>query len=445
LEVKLRDVRVISSKFETDYTRTNQGDLVRVEVVGSRKACWVQTYALTTHRKHNESKLRMAALIRHLDHPNVLSVLDVLYEQAQCYIVYEATEHGSAEQLSLRTVGISEQWVAVIMRQVFVALLYCQSKGITLKQLSPRQVLFAEKPAENCIWTKLLVPLVDESDVNSPFAAPERKNGKPADPASVLYSCGIMISFLITGEFLFKDSQKGPLSNEMKSAYMKWQGVDKQVRSLVLSLLARDSRKRPGLEECLRHPWLSVSPCTPSRFALTPCVRASLRNMSTLRPASPLKKALLKLIFNLVVPYEDLAEARKAFLELDTDMDGNISEADLQALIYRLFPEDQAKAAYTALTCTCGFTEQRTLPYSEFLQWACGPALLSQANLSNAFRFLDTLQDGKVTGKRLRDFFSLEAEDTSETFAWRQVVGRISNSMEGTFNFQDFCNFLLKK
>jgi len=440
--VKLRELRVTTGGLASCYAVEKEqfAGLVKAQVKESKKQCWVQTCAFKADRRNKDKSQQFARTLRSLDHPNVLKVLDVLQDQDHCYVVYEATESQCAEELSEHVETISEQWAANILRQVFAALSHCHSQGLVLGTLSLRHVLFTAVPTEQCTWVKLLLPQEEEAQYRTGYMAPEFKNKTYFGPANDLWSCGVMISALLAGEFMLREKPKAAVPQELKAAYLKWQGVSKEAKSLTLSLLSRNYQSRPSLEACLQHPWLAVSAPTPS---LTPSIRTALRHLSSLKPVSSLKQALLRLMVNLVVPYADLQAALEAFRELDTDLDGAVSEEELQAHIVRLFPEQQAQSALTAITSAGVFSQDRKLMYSQFLLWASSHQVLcTPSNTASLFRLLDKSHDKKVTAGEVNPVLCLEQEDTKEGSAWSVLMQEMGKAREETVTLAEFCSFL---
>jgi serine/threonine protein kinase len=140
--VKLRDIRVavggLASCYEVERAVTTE--LMSAEMKATQKKCWVQKCAVKTGKKDQCKSNLHAETLRHLDHPSVLRVLDMLQDQNNCYAVYEATEGHSAEELAERTGGINEHWASTIMRQVLAAVRHCNSKGLVLESLSLKHV-----------------------------------------------------------------------------------------------------------------------------------------------------------------------------------------------------------------------------------------------------------------------------------------------------------------
>jgi calcium-dependent protein kinase len=231
------------------------GLLARAECQKTRKKCWIQAF----ERKRNESdeeRGQQLQRVRSLDHPNILKVLDLFQDEAHFYAVYEATEGDSAEELCARTGGVSEQWTAAIMRQVFAALSHCHSKGLLLKTLSAKHVLFTETPMQEHTSVKLLIPIGEEEDS---YLAPELKSRAYIGPANDLGSCGVLISTLLAGEYVILKMQASFTSQEFRGAYKKWQEASQKAKCFTLALMTNNYSKRPTVEKCLQHPWLSAA------------------------------------------------------------------------------------------------------------------------------------------------------------------------------------------
>lgn len=434
-EVLLREIRTLTQGLEHCYElgSEREGQLVRAEQTQTKKKCWVQIFPLRGQGRVKDRRQHLAVL-RSLDHPHVLRMLDLLKDNVHYYAIYEATEGGNAAQLCASTGGVSEQWAALIMKQVFSAVSHCHSKGLVLKSLNLSRILFVETPTEQRTSVQLLVPLEDEPSSELPLVAPvARDQGEAND----IFSCGAVLSQLLIGKPLPMRHEK--FSQELRNCYLKWESMSAQVKEFTFSMMAKDYRQRPTLAKCLLHQWLPVSSAIPP---LTPVLRKALRNMAAVRTPSSLKRAFLKLIFNLVVTFQDLKEAREAFEELDTDMDGYVSETELRTQLYRLFPEAQAQAALTAITATSGCSDDQKLFYSEFLLWASYPLLLSSSHLIGVFRLLDRENDGLVTGRELREVMRLHIDETFDPHPWKMLIADINHSTEGSFVYSDFARYM---
>jgi hypothetical protein len=285
-------------------------------------------------------------------------MLSLLQDGSHLYAVYEATEGRTAEELIVDTGGISERWAAAIMRQVLAALKHCHSKGLTIKSLSPQHLHFAESPTEECTCVQLLISLEDYSE-------DALQEGTGQDKC--LLSCGMMLSTLVTGKVSLNKQHKAAVSKQFTSAYDKWQGVSEGAKSFTSALMGKSTRKRPALEQCLQHPWIAAL----QKPTLTHSLRTALRNLTKLQPTTSFKKALTQFMLNFVLSPEDLKDVRQAFKELDTNLEGIVSEEELRAQVFRLFPQEQAHTTLAAISSIATLSAGQSLSYSEFLMWAC--------------------------------------------------------------------------
>ena len=250
-------MRVVLDGVESCYQleKGNFGLLVRAECRKTKKKCWIQTFEVKRN-KSDEERLLQLQLVQSLDHPNILKLLDLFQDESHFYAVYEVTEGGSAEELCTRTGGVSEQWTSAIMRQVLAALSHCHSTGLLLKTLSVKHVLFTETPTEEHTSVKLLIPIGEEEDS---CLAPELKSGAYIGPANDLWSCGVLLSTLLAGECVIINMQAAFTSQEFRGAYKRWQEASQKVKCFTLALMTSNFDKRPTVEKCLQHPWLSAT------------------------------------------------------------------------------------------------------------------------------------------------------------------------------------------
>jgi len=257
---RLEGVRVVFGGAECCYRLEKEkvGNLVKAEHRDTRKKYWIQTSACKSGKRDQERKQRLE-LLQALDHPNVLKMLDVFQDDSHIYTVYEATEGGNAEALSAQIGAVSERFGAAIMRQVFAGISHCHSKGLALQPFSPHNILFSVPFSEDCPAVKLLVPFQEKLRKDSPYVAPEFKDKTHISPVNDLWTCGVVLSTLISGQCIFKNMQASFISQKFRSAYNKWQEVSRPAKSLTLALIARDYTKRPSPEKCLQHAWISDS------------------------------------------------------------------------------------------------------------------------------------------------------------------------------------------
>ena len=387
-----------------------------------------------------ELKKKLAAL-RELDHPNILKVLDIVHCGNQVLVAYEDWAGDDAEKLqksgSLAN-GMSENWAVTIMRQLLNALQECHSHKVVLKSLSLRNILFLASPAEDSLWVKLLVPLT--SDMSTAFTAPEVKKAAYTGPVNDVFSCGMILQGLLLGNCWNADDKGQMSTNLLKIMHKRWESVKQDIQKLTLTMICRNHLKRISLPDCLTHPGLTLVAPKPT---LTPGLRTTLRNLTQCKATTALKKALLQLMLNMVLPCERLWETQQSFRELDLDGDGLVSEEELRGQIYRLFPEQQAQSAFSSLASNLPFTPERQLSYSDFLLFAVSrQVLFASPHVSLTFHLLDREQDQQINSRELQEFLYLGQFENSNTRTWQALISSVSKSSDDSFSYNQLIKFL---
>ena len=441
LSISLKAVRQLTS-FPYEISNLKRGKLVKATHHTTRKQSWVELHTLKSDNVSTEMKKKLTAM-RELDHPNVLKVLDIVHCGNQVLVAYENWEGGDAEKLQKagpQANGMSENWAVAIMRQLLSALQHCHSHKLVLKSLSLRNILFLTTPTQDSVWVKLLVPLVpDCSDV---FAAPEVRRATYTGPVNDVFSCGMIFQSLLLGNCWDVESKDTCMStNLLKIMIKRWENMKQDIQKLTLSMIRRNHLKRISLTACLTHPGLTLVSSKPT---LTPALRASLRNLTQCKPATALKKTLLQLMLNMVLPSERLWETQQSFRDLDIDGNGTVSEEELRTQIYRLLPEQQADSAFALLTSNVDFTDNRELSYSEFQLFAVSrQVLFAFPHISLTFHMLDRAHDQRILSRELQEFFSLGQFDNSNTRAWQALISGINKCSDDSFNYNQLTKFLI--
>jgi serine/threonine protein kinase len=143
---------------------------------------------------------RLAQAIRQLNHPNIAATRDVGEQSGLPYIVTRAIE--KAQPLADK---LNQPWAvdaaADLTMQIGQAMEHAYNKGVVHGSLSPQNIVVQDngKVAVNDFGLAELLDLVGARvrQTASPFLAPERIAGKPADARADVYSLGAVLYSLL--------------------------------------------------------------------------------------------------------------------------------------------------------------------------------------------------------------------------------------------------------
>ncbi|KAM9782627.1 LOW QUALITY PROTEIN: triple functional domain protein [Neosynchiropus ocellatus] len=266
------------SSFESHYTEITELGRGRFSVT---KRCDQRGSKRTIAAKHVNKKLQRRERVlqeirlqQTLDHPKLVKLLDT-YETANSYIlVLEMADQGRFLDYVVSWGNLTEEKVALYLRDILEALHYLHSWRIAHLDLKPENILVEHASSQP------VVKLTDFGDavqlkqpssyihplLGSPeFSAPELVLGQPASLSSDLWSLGVVTYVVLSGASPFLDeSLEETCLNICRLDFSfpddYFQGVSLAARDFVCLLLQGEPDRRPPASLCLQDPWLQPRP-----------------------------------------------------------------------------------------------------------------------------------------------------------------------------------------
>jgi serine/threonine protein kinase len=140
-----------------------------------------------------------------LQHPNVISVFDVVVEDGERWLVMEYLPGRSLAEI-LRTDGpLTREGAAHVGAQVATALSAMHAKGMVHRDITPGNILIAEDGTAKltdlgiAMWSQVTVTGSAQSPGTAGYVAPEVARGSAATPAADMYALGVTLSAAVEG------------------------------------------------------------------------------------------------------------------------------------------------------------------------------------------------------------------------------------------------------
>jgi serine/threonine-protein kinase len=163
---------------------------------------------------------REAAAAAAMQHPNIVSIYDRGEWDGTSYIAMELVDGPTLKQL-IRQRGPAGPGAATdIAIEILSALRYAHKRGIVHRDIKPQNVLLDEeghaKVADFGIARAETSEMTDEGAMlgTVQYVSPEQAQGKPVSPRSDLYSVGVVLYELLTGQVPFDG--EAPVSIALK-------------------------------------------------------------------------------------------------------------------------------------------------------------------------------------------------------------------------------------
>ena len=152
---------------------------------------------------------REARAVAQLAHPNIVTVIDRGEQEGRQFIVFEYVEGENLKDLTARG-PLEVQDVISLALQVAHALSFAHHRGLVHRDVKPQNVLLNEdgqaKVTDFGIARSLDVQGVTQTGTvlgTSDYIAPEQARGQKVDPRTDIYSLGVVLYELLTGEVPF--------------------------------------------------------------------------------------------------------------------------------------------------------------------------------------------------------------------------------------------------
>ena len=214
---------------------------------------------------------------RSLEHPNIVRVLDVIYDSTSIYIIMEYCIYGDLQKFQNKK-PFSHKHIQCYMLQLRDALQYLRSKNIVHRDLKPQNILLTsplhikitdfglarymnlepelhelETPVEDLFSTYCGSPI---------YMSPELLNHQKYNSKSDLWSLGIILYEMITGMPPFIAKNMKELVDCVNTEKINLDKIDKTLISedcfnLLCNLLNHDKTRRTDWNDFFNHKWFS--------------------------------------------------------------------------------------------------------------------------------------------------------------------------------------------
>ncbi|MFF4533824.1 serine/threonine-protein kinase [Streptomyces sp. NPDC001407] len=204
---------------------------------------------------------RAAALI---NHPNVVALHDIVIQEGRPWIVMELIEGRALSEVLTTDGPAGAREAARIGAALLGALRAAHARGVLHRDIKPPNVLL-EAGTGRVVLTDFGIARVSGATtitesgafVGSPeYTAPERIAGRSTGPASDLWSLGVLLCVVLSGESPFRRDSLGGILQAVVQDEIRPPAAAEPLLPVVRGLLERDPERRMGVDEA---EWLLLS------------------------------------------------------------------------------------------------------------------------------------------------------------------------------------------
>ncbi|TPX76729.1 hypothetical protein CcCBS67573_g02010 [Chytriomyces confervae] len=221
--------------------------------------------------KLNEKTEREITIMKLIQHPNVMQLYDVYETEKELYLILEHIEGGELFDYLVQQGRLPEHEALDFFQQIAFGVDYCHRHLICHRDLKPENLLLDKnntvKVADFGMASLQVMGKMLETSCGSPhYASPEIIKGIKYDGAAAdVWSCGVILYALLTGNLPFDDENIRKLLGKVKAGqfYMP-DHISPNARHLLSRMLVVSPQDRITMAEVFQHPWFtSATPKIP--------------------------------------------------------------------------------------------------------------------------------------------------------------------------------------
>jgi serine/threonine protein kinase len=164
---------------------------------------------------------REVLMARRIQHPNVCRVFDVVQSPQAVFLTMELLPGDTLAQLLKRDGAMNERRALPLIRQIVAALAAAHASGVVHRDLKPSNILIVPRPhgADRAVVTDFGMARQASSNGGSTmsvqsstmafgtpaYMSPEQISGKNVGATADVYSLGVLLFEMLTGELPFSD------------------------------------------------------------------------------------------------------------------------------------------------------------------------------------------------------------------------------------------------
>ncbi|KAJ3183142.1 hypothetical protein HDU87_007565 [Geranomyces variabilis] len=214
---------------------------------------------------HAPTLVREIATWRHMHHPNIVRLYEVLCSESRIYMVMEHCTGGEAFDYICKHGRLDDQSddARRIVRQLVQAVGYCHDKNFVHRDLKLENVLLTEDLNVKLIdfgFTRQVNTrkLLDTYCGSVAYAAPEMILGKQySGPQADVWSLGVILYTLLCGYLPFDDDNEATLRQKILDLeYELPDFLVPETKDLIQQMLKLKGSERISIQGVLAHSWL---------------------------------------------------------------------------------------------------------------------------------------------------------------------------------------------
>ncbi|KAJ8907864.1 hypothetical protein NDN08_007968 [Rhodosorus marinus] len=207
---------------------------------------------------------REMALMRLLDHPNIIKFHEVISTPNKIVLVLEYMDGGDMYTHLVENGKLDEEEALKYFRQLVAAVRHCHDRHVCHRDLKPENLLLSKDGrlvladfglSSNIKPTSLLATCCGSPHYVAPEVLEGRLyNGRQAD----MWACGVILYVLVTGSLPFDDDNLTRLMEKVRQGrFYVPMYLSEDCAGLIRMMVVKYPEARPSMQQVWDHSWFS--------------------------------------------------------------------------------------------------------------------------------------------------------------------------------------------
>lgn len=401
------------------------------------------------HVKNMERFQQEIAIMKVMDHPNIIKLYETFEDRRHLYLVMELCTGGELFDKIIEAGHFREMDAAVVVSHILHAIFYMHKNGVCHRDLKPENFLFLSKDPIDQNQLKLidfgLSSLMGNGKAMSTkagtpyYVAPQVLQGSYNHSCDI-WSCGVIMYTLLCGYPPFYGKTDQEVLQKVKSGNFTfenkdWRHISEDAKGLIRMLLKFDPMQRLTAEQALQHEWIR---CRAPRATTVSLQAGIVDNLRAFQSQHKMKKAALHIIAGQLSE-EKIKVLRQTFEALDANGDGLLTSQELKDGMAKANLE-HAGLDLDALMEGIDADGSGLIDYTEFLAATLDKKCYMQEDVCyTAFSVFDQDGDGHITLEELKKI--LENGSVDQALHGRsseEILKAVDTNGDGSIDFEEF-------
>mmetsp|Transcript_46180 Transcript_46180/g.53468 ORF Transcript_46180/g.53468 Transcript_46180/m.53468 type:complete len:511 (+) Transcript_46180:33-1565(+) len=391
--------------------------------------------------------------LKRLDHPNVMKIYEYYVDDNHIFIIGEIYNGGELLEKIVESKQFTEKKAADIMRQILLGVNYCHQNKIVHRDLKPQNILFDTKGEDAAlkivdfgVSANIEPNMQFNRATGTPlFMAPEVLN-KNYNEKCDLWSCGVILYILLSGELPFKGKTKDAILKKIQLGQYTtegpiWEKISAEGKSFLKKLMMFDPKARYSAEKALQDPWITKAH---ERLENNLIQREALENIRTYRATTKLQEAFYLFISSYFARKEEKNTYLKVFQKLDRNGDGQLTRDELLKGFAEINKFGFNEKEVDELLKQADSNGNGVIDYGEFVAASINrKTLLDKERLEAAFNLFDKDGNGELTMDEIKEVFS-PGEKNMNDEEWVALIKEVDKNKDGKINYTEFRDLMIQ-